>query len=67
MPYDGIRAERLLLACILGDGKHTTEFSYGQVLELARGARGQDPHGYRCKFLSLVSLANSLAPGSQQR
>jgi len=36
---------------------------YDDVLALARGARGDDPFGYRGEFLTLVSLARSLDPG----
>lgn len=45
---------------ILRDGKYTGEFSYPEVLDLARGARGDDPFGYRGEFLQLVNLASSL-------
>jgi Ca-activated chloride channel family protein len=45
---------------ILRGGKHTGGFDYGDVLELARGARGDDPLGYRAGFLTLVDLARGL-------
>ena len=47
---------------ILRGGRYTRDFDYDQVLALARAARGNDPHGYRGEFLSLVELAQSLSP-----
>ena len=47
---------------LLRGGRHTGDFGYGDVVELARGARGEDPFGYRAEFLSLVRLAESAAP-----
>jgi Ca-activated chloride channel family protein len=40
---------------------HRADASFGMVRELARGARGQDPHGYRGEFLVLVDKAAELA------
>ncbi len=37
------------------------KFSYPQILELARNARGKDPFGYRGEFIQLVGLAASLS------
>jgi Ca-activated chloride channel family protein len=48
------------LGQILRGGKYTGDFSYPQVLALARGARGDDPFGYRGEFLQLTNLASSL-------
>ena len=48
---------------LLRGGRHTGNFGYDDVLALARGARGADPHGYRGEFLTLVGLARSLDPG----
>jgi Ca-activated chloride channel family protein len=45
---------------ILRGGKYTGDFSYPEVLALARGARGDDPFGYRGEFLQLANLASSL-------
>ncbi|MGD8937114.1 MAG: VWA domain-containing protein [Thiogranum sp.] len=45
---------------ILRGGKYTGQFSYPEVLGLARAARGDDPFGYRGEFLQLVNLASSL-------
>jgi Ca-activated chloride channel family protein len=48
------------LGQILRGGKYTGEFSYPEILALARGARGDDPFGYRGEFLQLANLASSL-------
>jgi len=48
------------LGQILRGGKYTGDFSYPEVLALARGARGDDPFGYRGEFLQLTNLASSL-------
>lgn len=45
---------------ILRGGEHTRTFGYEDVLSLARGARGDDPFGYRAGFLTLVDLAKGL-------
>jgi Ca-activated chloride channel family protein len=49
---------------ILQGGKYTGNWGYGDALQLARSARGQDPHGYRGEFLHLIELAQSLSSGS---
>jgi Ca-activated chloride channel family protein len=41
--------------------QYLENFSYPQILELARNARGKDPFGYRGEFIQLVSLAASLS------
>ena len=46
---------------LLRGGKYTADFSYDDVLELARLSRGDDPFGYRGEFISLVNLARTLA------
>ncbi len=48
---------------LLRGGTYTETFGYGDVLTLARGARGEDAFGYRGEFLSLVQLAQSLSQG----
>ena len=48
---------------LLQGGKYTGEWGYEQALGLARGARGNDPHGYRGEFLHLIELAQSLSSG----
>lgn len=45
---------------ILRGGEHTGSFGYGDVLDLARGARGDDPLGYRAGFITLVDLAKGI-------
>ena len=37
------------------------DFSYGDVLEIASGAKGKDPFGYRAEFTQLVRTAAGLA------
>lgn len=46
----------------LRGGRYTGDFDYGDVLQLARGARGEDARGWRGEFLQLVELADALAP-----
>ncbi len=45
---------------VLRGGDMLEEFNYDEALDLARSARGNDDHGYRGEFLTLVSLASSL-------
>ena len=45
---------------LLRGGKYIDEFTFNDVLELARNSRGDDPFGYRGEFISLVNLARSL-------
>jgi Ca-activated chloride channel family protein len=54
---------------LLRDSEHKGSVSYAQVLELARGSKGEDPHGYRAEFIKLVELAETLAKmqGPRQR
>jgi len=49
---------------LLRGGKYTGDWGYPQALDLARSARGADPHGYRGEFLHLIELAQSLSSGS---
>jgi len=46
---------------LLRGGTYTEAFGYGEVLTLARGARGEDAFGYRSEFLSLVQLAQAFS------
>ncbi len=46
---------------LLRGGRYLEGFGYGEVLVLARGARGRDPFGYRGEFVALVNLARTLA------
>jgi Ca-activated chloride channel family protein len=49
---------------ILQGGTYTGNWGYEDALSLARGARGQDPHGYRSEFVRLIELAQALSSGS---
>ncbi|KFL37609.1 vWA domain-containing protein [Arenimonas donghaensis] len=49
-------------ADLLRGGRNMSGFGWDQVESLARGARGEDPWGYRGEFLQLVAQARSLAP-----
>lgn len=40
---------------------HTRDFSYADTLQLARGSRGSDAHGYRSEFEKLLQSAAHLA------
>jgi Ca-activated chloride channel family protein len=44
----------------LRGGKYLERFSYNEILNLARGACGDEPFGYRAEFIKLVNLAQSL-------
>jgi len=46
---------------LLGGGRYTGDYGYEDVVALARGARGEDPFGYRNEFVRLVRLAQSIA------
>ncbi len=46
---------------MLQGGKFTGNWSYDDALQLARNSRGNDPHGYRGEFISLIELAQSLS------
>lgn len=46
---------------LLRDSEHKGDATYAQVLDLARGSRGQDAHGYRGEFIQLVEVAQGLA------
>ena len=46
---------------ILKGGTYTADWSYPEVLALARNSRGDDPHGYRSEFIHLIELAQSLS------
>ena len=48
-------------ALLLRDSEHKGGASWEQVLSLARGARGDDPQGYRGEFIGLVETARTLA------
>ncbi len=44
----------------LRGGRYLESFDYGDIAELARNSRGDDPHGYRGEFMQLVALAGTL-------
>jgi Ca-activated chloride channel homolog len=44
---------------ILRGGEYTGGYDYDDVIELAKGAKGEDEYGYRAEFLNLVRLAKS--------
>ena len=46
---------------LLRGGRHTGDYGHDDVIALARGARGDDPFGYRAEFINLVRLAKSAA------
>jgi len=41
-------------------------FTYAKIAELANGARGQDPEGYRAEFVRLVKMAETLGAVAQR-
>ncbi len=45
---------------LLRGGRYTESFDYDAVVDLAKGARGEDRFGYRGEFMRLVRLASSL-------
>ncbi|MCK5718648.1 MAG: VWA domain-containing protein [Thiomargarita sp.] len=45
----------------LRGGKYLENFSYNDILTLARSSRGEDNFGYRGEFINLVNLAKSLS------
>jgi len=50
---------------LLQGGDHTGNFTHADVMNLANGARDEDPFGYRGEFLLLVNLANALQTPSR--
>jgi len=44
---------------VLRDDPYTGDYSYDDIIDLARSARGDDPFGYRAEFVSLVRLAKT--------
>lgn len=47
---------------ILKGEPYTLGFGYDDIVNLAQGARGSDPFGYRAEFLNLVRIAKSARP-----
>jgi Ca-activated chloride channel family protein len=46
---------------LLRESKHAGSLTWPQVVELARGARGDDRDGYRADFIRLAELAGEIA------
>ena len=46
---------------LLRDDSHINQFSYDDVVKLARGSIGDDLFGYRTEFLNLARLAKTAA------
>ncbi len=46
---------------LLAQSPYVADYSYAEVLSLARGARGPDEHGYRAEFIRLVEAAADAA------
>jgi Ca-activated chloride channel homolog len=46
---------------LLRDSKHAGSLTWPQVVELARGARGDDRDGYRADFIRLAELASEIS------
>jgi Ca-activated chloride channel family protein len=44
----------------LRDTDAVADYSWNDIRDLAAGARGEDPFGYRSEFLRLIGLAESL-------
>ncbi len=45
---------------LLRGGIHTNNWSYDELLQLARESRGDDQHGYRSELVKLAELAKVL-------
>ncbi|QDT69728.1 von Willebrand factor [Planctomycetes bacterium MalM25] len=50
---------------LLRNSRHRGEATYEHVLESARSAIGEDPHGYRTQMIDLVRRAQELSGGGQ--
>jgi Ca-activated chloride channel family protein len=47
---------------LLRGAPYLKDYSYDDVIEMAKSARGDDPFGYRAEFMNLVRLAKSARP-----
>jgi Ca-activated chloride channel family protein len=47
---------------LLKGAPHLAKYGYDDVIELARGAKGEDRFGYRAEFVNLARLAKSATP-----
>jgi Ca-activated chloride channel homolog len=52
---------------LLRGGKYMGEYDYEDVASLAKGALSDDNEGYRREFVSLVTVAQSLAPQAEEK
>ena len=59
---DGLRFAAAVaeFGLLLRDSPFKGDATYAQVLELARGSKGQDEEGYRAEFIRLVETAELL-------
>ena len=51
----------------LGDSAYLNGYAYGDILELARGARGEDREGWRAEFVRLVETSEMLEQAAEDR
>jgi Ca-activated chloride channel family protein len=47
---------------LLRDSEHAGEATWALVRDLARGALGEDPNGYRAEFVRMIEVASELDP-----
>jgi len=52
---------------ILRSSEYAQDATMDEVVNLARGARGEDEEGYRSEFIRLVKLATSMKNWSAER
>src|SRR5262249_13243753 len=52
---------------LLRQSQYRGDATFADTLELARGAKGPDPHGHRTEFLTLVETAQRLTRGEADR
>jgi len=45
---------------LLRDSEHSGDATYASIAEMARGARGEDPNGYRSEFVRLAEISELL-------
>jgi Ca-activated chloride channel family protein len=39
---------------------HVADYSFDEIIALAKSAKGEDEHGYRAEFIQLLELIKSL-------
>jgi len=47
---------------LLKGAPYVGKYSYDDVIALAKGAKGEDPFGYRSEFVNLARLAKTARP-----